>query len=280
MGMTSTATKTLSPASGRSRTAGAHERQGRRPSPRADRARSGAAASQMADSLADASRMASSRADRTASFRIPETRSAEARATSSARRTATSRADAVPADPASEGGKARVAAHAGIAGAGAAVARVGRSVAAWAAGLKNADAAQKRRALVVAGVILTCVLFLYQPLRSLYVARRNEQVLTEQLAQMNATNNSLQSDIGALQTREGIEDAARRLGYVGEGETAVNVEGIDSSAGDALSDSSTSVAGTAGSSGSSDSSDAASTSDDPWYVRIGDFIFGYDPSEA
>ena len=57
---------------------------------------------------------------------------------------------------------------------------------------------------------------------------------------------------------EGIQDEARKRGYVSEGETGVKVEGLDES---------------------SSSSDLSSDSD-PWYITVLDFVFSYQKGSA
>jgi cell division protein FtsB len=131
--------------------------------------------------------------------------------------------------------------------------------------LANLSAEQRRRIAIVAAVVVIVMVSLYVPMRDYYTAVRDEQVLSERLDQVSNENADLQDSIDALQTREGIEDEARRRGYVESGETAVSVEGLsDSSEEDA-------VALT----GETDVSD-----DEPWYIRLGDLFFGYDPSQA
>ena len=81
-----------------------------------------------------------------------------------------------------------------------------------------------------------------------------------ELETLEDRNEELMEDIEGLQTREGIEQEARELGYVSPGEVAVEVEGLEepeeqSVDGDVVPDDSTW----------------------PWYVRVADFLFGFDP---
>jgi hypothetical protein len=101
---------------------------------------------------------------------------------------------------------------------------------------------------------------LYGPTRNYYVAKRAEQDLSSQLATINASNDSLDADVSSLQTREGIEDEARRRGYVTEGDTAVDMSGVDD--------------GTDSTSASASSS-SSSSADVPWYTSVLDVIFQY-----
>ena len=73
------------------------------------------------------------------------------------------------------------------------------------------------------------LLFLYGPVREYYVSWRVGQIYSAELAELNEDNEELKSEVNRLQSREGIEDEARKRGYVSKGETAVTVEGLDES---------------------------------------------------
>ena len=123
--------------------------------------------------------------------------------------------------------------------------------------------------LLVVGVIAAIVFaigMLYTPLQSLYVARRANSALEVQLSEISATNSGLQSEVDALMTREGIEDEARRRGYVTEGETPVDMSGVDASGGASTDDSVLNGV-----------SAAEQASDEPWYISLLDFVFQYNP---
>lgn len=116
-------------------------------------------------------------------------------------------------------------------------------------------ASRHRLPLAVALAVIVSVAALYGPTCDLYRAWRIETTREAQLSQINDSNASYQSDIDRLQTREGIEDEARKRGYVEDGETSVVVEGLeDTSAQD----------------------DAITADDTPWYLRVGDVIFRYE----
>jgi len=125
-----------------------------------------------------------------------------------------------------------------------------------------------RLACVVVVIVVALVVALYSPVKALYGAHRTNAVLAERLDAATASATQLQGEVDSLMTREGIEDEARRRGYVGEGETAVEVGGIEDS-GSATTDESVT-----GDSSQTQGQDAQ----DPWYVSVLDFIFGYDPS--
>ena len=121
------------------------------------------------------------------------------------------------------------------------------------------------RVLAVAVVVVVAVgAFLYPPARAYYVASRNNAILAAKVADVNANNQQLQSQVDSLMTREGIEDAARSLGYVYEGGTAVDMSGVDGSSD--------------GSSSSSTDSSTSSSVDTAWYTPMLDFLFSYDAS--
>lgn len=81
------------------------------------------------------------------------------------------------------------------------------------------------KGLVILAVIAAVILSLYGPIRSWYVAQRRTQDLQAQYAQLNSANSVLQGEVSSLQTQEGIEDEARKHGYVEEGETPVTITG-------------------------------------------------------
>lgn len=107
---------------------------------------------------------------------------------------------------------------------------------------------------IVVGVLLAVAVLLYGPAATYYRAWRAGLDLQAQYDALAQSNDQIQQQNDALLTRKGIEEEARRRGYVGAGETGVVVEGLP--------DDSTS------------SSDA--TPEYPWYVGVGDVIFGYE----
>ena len=112
------------------------------------------------------------------------------------------------------------------------------------------------RQLIVLGAVVLLVAAIYGPARQYYVAWRSSAALQEQLDALNQSNEQYKNDISSLQTKEGIEDEARRRGYVSEGETKVVQENVPEE------DQETSDAG-----GSAES--------DPWYIKLGDTVFNY-----
>lgn len=107
---------------------------------------------------------------------------------------------------------------------------------------------------IAVGVLVAAALLLYGPTATYYRAWRAGLDLQAQYDALAQSNDQIQQQNDALLTRKGIEEEARRRGYVGAGETGVVVEGLP--------DDSTS------------SSDV--TPEYPWYVGVGDVIFGYE----
>lgn len=69
---------------------------------------------------------------------------------------------------------------------------------------------------------------LYFPVRDLYIAYRSQILLEQQIAIREAYNETLEAEVEALLSEEGVQDAARKeLGMVMEGETVLIVTGLD-----------------------------------------------------
>lgn len=115
-----------------------------------------------------------------------------------------------------------------------------------------------RVALLIAALVLGVLMAMYGPVQTYYRAWRAGQDLQAQLDELIASNEQYKDDIQALQTREGIEDEARRRGYVTNGETKVVVDGLND-----------------GSDDSSQSSDGDQQAQKPWYIELGDKVFHY-----
>lgn len=107
---------------------------------------------------------------------------------------------------------------------------------------------------IAVGVLVAAALLLYGPAATYYRAWRAGLDLQAQYDALAQSNDQIQQQNDALLTRKGIEEEARRRGYVGAGETGVVVEGLPDD--------------------SASSSDA--TPEYPWYVGVGDVIFGYE----
>lgn len=115
-----------------------------------------------------------------------------------------------------------------------------------------------RRHLVVVAVLAAIVVVaisVYEPAKTYYLAWRTGTALQTSYDSLTKSNDDLQDDVERLQTKEGIEDEARKKGYVSPGETAVKVEGLPD-----------------------DSAGGQAQEEDPWYIQLGDTIFGYTAS--
>ena len=82
--------------------------------------------------------------------------------------------------------------------------------------------------VIVALLILAvAAVAIFGPLRDYYVAWRDAGVLQVEYEVLSTINEDLTSDVERLNTLEGIEDEARRRGYVYPDEEALVVEGIE-----------------------------------------------------
>ena len=125
-----------------------------------------------------------------------------------------------------------------------------------------------RPALLAIVVVLVLGVTVYPPLQAYYSALRSNGALSEHLDDVTASNASMQDQVDSLMTREGIEDEARRRGYVAEGDTAVDMSGVQDSS-DPSTDTTVRVSGT---------DDASGQQQEPWYIKLFDVVFRYDPS--
>ena len=126
-------------------------------------------------------------------------------------------------------------------------------------------AAAHRAIVVAAASVLFVLAMLYPPARTYYTALRGRDAVSAQLSTLSSSNDALQGEVGALMTREGIEDEARRRGFVAEGDTAVDMSGVDDTGTSAATDA-TVLSG----------SDASADASQPWYAGVLDFVFQYD----
>lgn len=123
------------------------------------------------------------------------------------------------------------------------------------------DAAKERigrhgRLIIVLAVIFVCLVLLWRPAQSYYVARRESEDLQAQYDQISEQNSELDEDLKTLTTEDGIKDEARKRGYVDKGETSVQVEGLGDDGGDSA---------------------AAQQDDRSTLTKVLDTIFGYTP---
>ena len=129
----------------------------------------------------------------------------------------------------------------------------------------------RTKPLAIALVILAILGGLYGPMRDYYVAYRTGDILARQLQVSERYNKSLQSDVGKLLSKEGIEDEARsKLGLVMPGEKQLEVKGLD---GDSSSDSSDASPSLTASEIAKREAEVAAEA--PWYIKVLDTVFFY-----
>ena len=127
----------------------------------------------------------------------------------------------------------------------------------------------RTKPLAIALVVLAVVAGLYGPVRDYYVAYRTGDIIARQLQVSEQYNESLQSDISRLLSKEGIEDEARtKFGLVMPGEKSLEVKGLD---GDSSSDSSDSSSSLTASEIAKREAEVAA--DAPWYLKALDAVF-------
>ena len=118
-------------------------------------------------------------------------------------------------------------------------------------------AAAHRRLWIVLAVVVAVLAAVYGPAQRYYVSVRTTQDLQVKYAALKSQNKDLQSDVDTLMSKEGIEDQARKNGYVYPGEKGVEVKGLKEDG--------------------KDPSAAITYKDDrAWYTKVLDVLFGYD----
>lgn len=110
-----------------------------------------------------------------------------------------------------------------------------------------------RLPFVILAAVLVVIAMLYGPARIYYQAWRSGLNLQSQYDALVQSNEEVQQQNDRLLTLDGIEDEARKRGYVSEGETGINVQGLTEE----------------------DSTSDTTTTSNPWYVDVLDTIFFY-----
>lgn len=128
----------------------------------------------------------------------------------------------------------------------------------------NINGTQRLRRIILVAVIVFSMLAIYPAVHDYYVAIRTHEDLEAYQSQLETSNTQLKSYISYLESTDGIEDEARKRGYVGSDETGVEVDGLDES--DSSEEGSSAVANT-------DTSEVQQSL--PWYKRLLDALFGY-----
>lgn len=121
---------------------------------------------------------------------------------------------------------------------------------------RQPDPAFRGRLIKVLALVVVTLAMLYRPTRGLYIAWRTGYMLESRREALAEENRELEAEVELLMTREGIEDAARRHGYVMPGETSVRVEGLEEEP--------------------APEPDGEVEQDIPWYIRLGDVLFFYE----
>ncbi len=101
----------------------------------------------------------------------------------------------------------------------------------------------------------------YGPVQGYYRAIRDAQELQITQQEVEKEHKNLNEDVNRLQTQEGIQDKAHERGYVSEGETSVSVEGVGNTTTD-------------------NKPKEQKRPENPWYIKLLDFVFGYVPTDT
>ena len=112
--------------------------------------------------------------------------------------------------------------------------------------------------ICIVGVLL---IGFYGPVQGYYRAIRDAQELQITQQEVEKEHKNLNEDVIRLQTQEGIQDKAHERGYVSEGETSVSVEGVGNTTTD-------------------NKPKEQKRPENPWYIKLLDFVFGYVPTDT
>lgn len=119
---------------------------------------------------------------------------------------------------------------------------------------KALDFARNHTKLVIfLGVVIFLLVGLYPPIRGYYHAVREHDELLLNQQKLEEDQKRLVSEVQGLQTKEGIIDEAHKQGLVSGGEESARVEGLDKKKDE----------------------NTVQHPDYPWYIKVGDFIFGF-----
>lgn len=118
-----------------------------------------------------------------------------------------------------------------------------------------------RRFSITVACVIAAVLFVFGPVQRYYVAWRTSSDLQAEADYLDADNDALKSDLDRLQSKEGIEDEARRRGYTYQNEESENADGVSDNANQG--------------SDATDGGFSAADIERPWYIQVLDFIFVY-----
>ena len=121
------------------------------------------------------------------------------------------------------------------------------------------DFARNHTKLVVfLGVVIFLLVGLYPPIRGYYHAVREHDELLLNQQKLEEDQKRLESEVQGLQTKEGIIDEAHKQGLVSGDEESARVEGLDKKKDE----------------------NTVQHPDYPWYIKVGDFVFGFAPGDS
>ena len=121
------------------------------------------------------------------------------------------------------------------------------------------DFARNHTKLVIfLGVVIFLLVGLYLPIRGYYHAVREHDELLLNQQKLEEDQKRLESEVQGLQTKEGIIDEAHKQGLVSGGEESARVEGLDKKKDE----------------------NTVQRPDYPWYIKVGDFVFGFTPGDS
>lgn len=112
--------------------------------------------------------------------------------------------------------------------------------------------------MVFLGVVIFLLVGLYPPIRGYYHAVREHDELLLNQQKLDEDQKRLESEVQGLQTKEGIIDEAHKQGLVSGGEESARVVGLDKKKDDTT----------------------AQHPEYPWYIKVGDFVFGFSPGNS
>lgn len=121
------------------------------------------------------------------------------------------------------------------------------------------DFARNHTKLVIfLGVVIFLLVGLYPPIRGYYHAVREHDELLLNQQKLEEDQKRLESEVHGLQTKEGIIDEAHKQGLVSGDEESARVEGLDKKKDE----------------------NTVQHPDYPWYIKVGDFVFGFTPGDS
>ncbi|MBF0978064.1 MAG: hypothetical protein HXK31_04160 [Atopobium sp.] len=112
--------------------------------------------------------------------------------------------------------------------------------------------------VIILGAVIFLLVGLYPPIRGYYHAVREHDELLLNQQKLEEDQKRLESEVQGLQTKEGIIDEAHKQGLVSGDEESARVEGLDKKKDE----------------------NTVQRPDYPWYIKVGDFVFGFTPGDS